>query len=145
MKRLDTFYRVLSIVDLNVLRALAAITSIALGIGFMFGPQQWHTSKTLYYVNILPIPFWIWGILFLVGGILLALAEFKGQERFRISGYLTVASLSLFFDICAWASLFWAGGTLLAPCSLLMVAILYWVLFKFAVFDKFDPDRRNVL
>lgn len=53
-------------------RAILVVDALVTGSGFAFGPPSWTSSSTLDLIRQLPLPFPVWGALFLFGGVLLA-------------------------------------------------------------------------
>lgn len=53
------------------LRRVLTADAVLIGAGYAFGPVQWHSSPTLAIIDEFGIPYLVWGLLFIVGGLLL--------------------------------------------------------------------------
>lgn len=141
--------RIKAIPGLLAIRIVISITAIVAGASFCLGPAKWHEVPSFYYVNLLHVPWWAYGLYLVVAGLLTL------HHKTRPLGYFMGAVLYSFFAIAIWLAtlggvshglLFFhlPGGqaNVFAPCNVTVVAVLYWVAARWALYDHIDPDRR---
>ncbi|MEV8439192.1 hypothetical protein AB0425_17595 [Actinosynnema sp. NPDC051121] len=58
-----------------VIRRILAIHAIALGAGYLAGPVQWYSGSTFTVVRSLGVPIPLWGAVFVLAGVLLAVGR----------------------------------------------------------------------
>ena len=132
--------------------ALAATAFIA-GASFCFLGERWHSQPTFFYVNRLPIPWFVYGIWLVLAALCLI------WKKTRANGFRMGGIIYSFLAICAWLSvigglhLHWLPdlhfpkgsiGSLFAACNITTIAILYWSALHWVVYSEVDPDRFNL-
>ncbi len=134
-----------------VIRVMA-VTAFLAGASFCFAGEDWHAQPTFYYINELPIPWFVYGILFVIGGICVLIPYVKPI------GFLVGGILYTFFSLLVWAAVV-AGLNLnvlllskldfpeglypsfFAACNLTTICVLYWSALKDSIYTQVDPDR----
>lgn len=54
-----------------VLRVIASALSLAVGVGIGWGSPAWQQQPSLNYVRQNPMPWWLWGCLFILAAVLI--------------------------------------------------------------------------
>ncbi|ANZ35263.1 hypothetical protein BBK82_03410 [Lentzea guizhouensis] len=54
-----------------VARYILAVHALVLGLGYLLGPPQWYSGGTFSVVRSLGVPISVWGVAFLIVGLLL--------------------------------------------------------------------------
>lgn len=135
------------------LRQTLAIMAFLTGALFCFGSTAWHSQGTFYYLNQLPIPWWVYGLTLLIAGALLLLQKLKPV------GYLIGAILYSFFGLAAWLAVLggihsqiWllaeldlppgVNGNPFSAINMTTIALIYWWCVRESIYIQVDPDRR---
>lgn len=135
-----------------LLRLAFAVSAFLVGASFFLLPAKWHKSAQFHFVNLLPIPWWVYGAL-LVGAAVLSL-----YKRTRPQGYLIGAIVYTFFALAAWLAVIggiqdaplWLhlpsgkAGSVFSASNFSTLSIVYWSLLHWSIIEHVDPDRRAV-
>jgi hypothetical protein len=83
------------------LRRVLIGDAVITGAGYAFGPMQWTTSPTLNIVESYGLPWVLWGILYLVGAVLLMSSRSPAQ---MVAGHGFLALLYLVWGLSTAAT-----------------------------------------
>jgi hypothetical protein len=133
-------------------RIAMAVCAFIAGASFCFAGKEWHTSRSLYYINQLPVSWWVYGLLLLVGGCCMLLTKVKPI------GFLIGAIVYTFFALMVWLAVVGglhldifpleklhfptnSVGNFFAASNLTTLSVLYWSALKGAVYKQVDPEK----
>jgi hypothetical protein len=71
------------------MRVLLVCDASIVGLGYAFGPDQWHSSPTLSIIADLGLPYEMWGALYLIGAVVLAISRTQ-RQLVTAHGYLSL-------------------------------------------------------
>lgn len=77
------------------IRWSCGLTAIALGAGYFFGPASFYSSDIFFYVKATGIPVPIWGLVFIIAGLIIIVH--KG-----LVGYALAMVSILIWTTCLW-------------------------------------------
>lgn len=128
-----------------------AVMAFVVGASFCFLGEKWRTSSAFYFVNRLPLPWWLYG------GLLVVAAGCLIVEKYRPVGYLIGAIIYSFFALMVWLSVL--GGlhatvfplkyldfpsiteeSFFGACNLSTIAVLYWSALRYSIYAQVDPE-----
>lgn len=132
------------------IRRTLSVMAFIVGASFCFLGDAWHKQPSLFYLNQLPIPWWTYGIAFLLAGLLIPF------DKFRPYGYLIGAIIYTIFSVAVWLAV--VGGfhphlflfenfpegsvsSFFAACNITTISVVYWVCLKFSIYRRYDPDN----
>lgn len=73
-----------------VIRYVLATHLVVFGLLYCLGPPQWYSSSRFAVTKSLGVPIWVWGLMFLIAGVLLYLRQL-------VAGHAAAAVLLLFW------------------------------------------------
>lgn len=131
-----------------------AIAAFIAGASFCIAGDQWHSQPSFFYINELPLPWWLYG------AVLLLAACFIFVEKTRPVGFLLGAILYSFFAIAVWLAVLGGFhlnvailgrfpnntvGSFFAAGNITTVCVLYWSELKSSIYVQVNPERAKKL